>query len=216
MDRYIRMVKKTKRIKRTFKQKLRRKSRRKYLYQKGGVDCLDSVIKKIKETFGKITEVKDKTMTIYMRELIPEKRLNICHHYSLFSLIGDGVPTPPGSDGISNELFREGESPYDMTLYLGNYGNDNNLQKKLFKVRLYKFSPGNNDAGYIVHTSRFENGHWWHKFNNIDCLVSFNETQFENFGDTVIREIDILAYDVPNSMFEDGSGTTIKESHYKI
>lgn len=197
--------------------KTRRRSKRNYIsrrktkkYQNGGKLCIYSVFKTITRVFGKN---KGSIMTLRMRELVNSTD-KICHHYSLFSLIGDKVPIDPQS--ITNEFFffADKNKIYDMTQFFSPA--IENREKKIFKVRLYKFSKNSQNDGYIVHTSRYELEHWWHKFNGIDCLVAFDEQDFENFGDVVIREINVEAYDVPATMYEDGHGLTIKTEVLQI
>jgi len=140
----------------------------------------------------------------------------ICHHYSLFSLYD--IPSNTECCSIDSKYFKQllkpecnhGSCEFKDSCLGNKVCNATELlkcekscEKIKYKVRLYNFSDEKiNDTHFFPHSSRFENGLWWHKFNGNNCLFSIEEEP-DFFKYKVVKEISIDSYAVPNSKFKE-------------
>lgn len=159
--------------------------------------------------------------TIHIKMLSDGNEHKICHHYSFFSLYD--IPIELCCNQTS-QYFLELLKPEENNVEIGgasfisydykNVCNDRicdatkilncNSECEIidYPVRLYNFKePG--DTEEIAHSSRFENGLWWHKLNGRNCLFSIIESPDLNY--TVQKEVIIKSYKVPQHIFKDSS-----------
>lgn len=160
-----------------------------------------------------------KNFKVHFRHLNADEthKDKICHHYSLFSLY-NGIPN---CCGLDSQAFKDVLAPIcsagEWGFEVCNFRNSctipckshtkihcDSCPVKEYNVRLYnKDDPRN--TSFFDHSSRFENGLWWHKFNGVNALIAIesdNENDV-NFNYPVTKEIKIESYDVPNIYFKD-------------
>ena len=142
------------------------------------------------------------------------KNINkICHHFSLFSLYDISTNDCCGIESnyfknLLKPVCNHGACNYKDSCLGGKICNALELldckvscDKTKYKVRLYNFSTDEGiDNSFYPHSSRFENGLWWHKFMGYNCLFAIEE-QPDFFKYKVAKEIEILSYPVPKEIF---------------
>lgn len=205
--------------------KSRRNTKRKTIRRHRGGDNTNSSIKQLFNSLKSQhkrypNELQKGTYTIYLKEL-SENNLNkdkICHNYSLFSLLGEDNQVNANSEYVQTLLggnIWQNNGNFKHIDALCNENTTCNSTKILparknfmfretgrFKVRLYNLKGDANVNGLPAHSSRFEGGLWWHKFNGINALISIkNHPDFFQYN--ILREFDLIAYKVPSEMFKD-------------
>ncbi len=187
--------------------------------QVGGVSCADIANPSIKQVCKGLqaqrstkfaSEVPAGDYTIYWKALQPITTTNdkslykVCHNYSLFSLLGGDTEIGMDSSYVQTLLAScPNGGTCNSTGILPARTNTMSKQISTFPVRLYTLKNSN---GPIAHSSRFEGGRWWHKFNGVNALVSI-EGQEDFFKYNKVSEFTLTAYKVPAEMFENGVET---------
>ncbi len=136
----------------------------------------------------------------------------ICHHYSMFSLIG-GIPL--------NECCGVGGTFYNDVVVNRNYNIRNLIQNQQARpglvetnatVRLYNFYPSapNDNETFFSHSARQIGNLVWHKFNTNDFIfaIESNNERIKDFYDySTVRVIQVQTYEVPSNIFNGGVET---------
>lgn len=160
-----------------------------------------------------------KNFKVHFRHLNEDEthKDKICHHYSLFSLYNDISNCCSLDSQAFIDVLKPICIPDELGIEVCNFRNScmvpckshtkilcDGCPTKKYNVRLYnKDEP--TDTSFFDHSSRFENGLWWHKFNGVNALIAIESDNEDdvNFNYPVTKLIEIESYDVPNTYFKD-------------
>jgi len=153
--------------------------------------------------------------TIHIKMLSDNNQYKICHHYSLFSL-------------YNSKKFVDCCHIYSMDFmkllkpqctYKCDYKDscvtnicdntkvldcESDCEQIKYNIRFYNLKKDNNSTEFFSHSSRLENGLWWHKFHDYNCLFAIEEEP-DFFIYQISKEVTINSYKVPQSMFKDST-----------